>query len=119
MRMAAHSFIQCTVRWDIAACVWSAVLSREEIVLMPAVFYYTFSSSESVSVQYLVQFQEHREIIPRWTLRTRSTVSGHQLGEEAREDGTLNMWEHSEHNTNTAQITIQEDTEFSFWSTTT
>lgn len=54
MRMAAHSFIQCIVRWDIAACVWSvAVLSREEIVLMPAVFYYTFSSSESVSTQYL------------------------------------------------------------------
>ena len=51
--MAAHSFIQCIVRWDIAACVWSAVLSREEIVLMPAVFYYTFSSSESVSTQYL------------------------------------------------------------------
>ena len=54
MRMAAHSFIQCIVRWDIAACVWSvAVLSREEIVLMPAVFCYTFSSSESVSTQYL------------------------------------------------------------------
>ena len=55
MRMAAHSFIQCIVRWDIEACVWSvaAVLSREEIVLMPAVFYYTFSSSESVSTQYL------------------------------------------------------------------
>ena len=52
--MAAHSFIQCTVRWDIAACVWSAVLSREEIVLMPAVFCYTFSSSESVSTQYLL-----------------------------------------------------------------
>ena len=78
--------------------VCSAVLSREEIVLMPAVFCYTFSSSESVSSIYSDsgQFQEQREIIRSWTLRTRSTTSGHQLG-EAREDGALNMWEHSEH----------------------
>ena len=34
--------------------VCSAVLSREEIVLMPAVFCYTFSSSESVSSIYSV-----------------------------------------------------------------
>ena len=78
--------------------VCSAVLSREEIVLMPAVFCYTFSSSDSVSTQYSGQFQEQREIIRSWTLRTPSTISGHQLG-EAREDGALNMWEHSEHST--------------------
>ena len=63
--------------------VCSAVLSREEIVLMPAVFCYTFSSSDSVSTQYLLsiysvstqysgQFQEQREIIRSWTLRTRA-----------------------------------------------